>query len=305
MNDPSAFWRNLKRKLIRWGLAILAVILVLSLTGPGRDFWRWAYDAVGFSDNVKAPLEVRFLDVGKADAILISCEGHLAVLDAGTAVDGVTVSNYIRRNRMGDKLEYLIVSHPDSDHLDGISDVLQQMPVGAFLRGPDHSEAYEPFGEALSRNGTPTRVLTPGDTFALGSAQFQVLGPLTSFSDTNNSSLVLRMTYQGTRFLFCGDIERKAELDLVEKGQDLQADVLKVAHHGSKTSSTEPFLEAVAPRIGVVSTGRDRNNLPNEEALIRLEEHCTEVYRTDVHGTVIVAVDEEGVQIRTERGKQP
>lgn len=301
MNDLLGAWRRLKPRVIKIGAILLGIVLLVSLTGPGRRFWRWAYDAVGFSDTIKAPLEVRYLNVGKADAILISCEGHLAMLDAGTLTGGETASDYIRRCRLGEELEYVIVSHPDSDHMDGIADVMEQIPVGTFLRGADYEESYAPFGEMLSEHSIPTRLLSPGETFSLGSAVFEVLGPVASYSETNNASLVLRLTYQGVSFLFCGDIERKAEADLVESGLDLSADVLKAAHHGSKTSSTEAFLEAVSPSITVVSTGYDSNGLPDEEALIRLEAHCQELYRTDVDGTVIVSVEDGEIRVRTER----
>ena len=280
---------------------MLAVLALFSVTPPGRAFWKGAYELVGFSRAIQAPLEIHFLDVGKADAILISCEGELALLDAGTYLGGETVADYAARNRLGRELTLAFISHPDSDHMDGMVAALEDFSCEKVVRGPDYSETYELLQESLGRRGIPVQTAEPGDRFAIGGAQLEVLGPVKSYSNTNDASLVLKLTYRGLRVLFCGDMEKQAERDLLESGADLSADVLKAAHHGSKTSSTAEFLEAVRPKAVVVSTGPDRNRLPNEEALIRLEQQTSEVYRTDVDGTVILTYGEEGLVFLTER----
>lgn len=281
-------------------LAALAVVLALSATEPGLRFWREAFRASGFSGDMDRPLSIHFLDVGKADAIIIVCEGHAALLDAGTAVSGETVSDYLARGGIG-SLDYAIASHPDKDHIGGMPQVLSEVETGAFLRSRHFPEEYGEVGEALAENQIPERVVSPGDVLALGGARLEILGPLQAYEETNNASLVIRLDYNGFSALFCGDIEEEAERDLVKSGACLSADLLKVPHHGSKTSSTKRFLKAVSPQYAVISVGTDRNNLPEESVLKRLEEFCPEVYRTDVDGAVVFGIGNGKTEVWTEK----
>ena len=126
---------------------------------------------------------------------------------------------------------------------------------------------------------------------ALGSAEISVLSPKKLMDSTNNNSLVLKVTYGETTLLLMGDAEAEAERLLLEQPELLSADVLKVGHHGSKTSTTDPFLKAVSPTYGVISVGRDRNELPRDEVLRRLETHQVETYRTDRCGDIVFTSD--------------
>lgn len=297
--------RRQRRKTIGKVLGIfLAVALLVSALPAGRQFWAWALESSGFGGPLGSSelLELHFIDVGKADAILIRSQGSAALLDAGYCMPDDLVGSYLRCFGV-QELEYVVMSHPDKDHIGGMPEILQDFPVKTFVQGPlstvPDSEEFASLQEAVS--DLPRLVMEPGDRIELGAASLTALGPLKEYEGTNDTSLVLRLECRGFTALFCGDIEKKAEADLIESGQDLQAHLLKVAHHGSKTSSTAAFVEAVSPQIAVVCVGKDRNKLPREETLRTLEEAGAEIYRTDTDGDVVLLFDGETVRIKTER----
>lgn len=294
------------RELLRiGGLALLALVLAFSASYPGRVFWNRLFLASGFGGVEEVSgLRVHVIDVGKADAILFQCEGKAGLIDAGAADSGDTVVDYLARHGIA-KLDFVVMSHPDSDHIGGMAQVVREVPVEEFLFAAlteeEDSLEYSALFRELERSAVPRRALEQGDSFSLGTAAFTVLGPFVQYEDTNNASLVCRLTYQGFTALFCGDIEGEAELDYVKSGVGLAADLLKVPHHGSASSCSKRFVEAVSPRYAVVSVGPDRNELPRDEPLRRLEEAGAEIYRTDTDGTVVFTVDQGALAIETEK----
>lgn len=289
--------KKLPENLRRVGKVLLIAAVLLTLSLPGRRFWRELMCLSGFEIRTDAPLSIHVLDVGKADAILLICEGETALLDAGTGVSGSEIKDYLGRCKIG-RLDYVIASHPDSDHIGGMPRVLREVECGEFVRSAYFEEEYSLVEQARSENSVPLRVVSVGDVIRLGGAELEVLGPVREYEDTNNASLVLRLTYGDFTALFCGDIEREAEQDLVGSGADLSVDLLKVAHHGSDTSSTPVFLNIVRPNWAVISVGRDNNELPKEIVLRRLDKVCAEVFRTDTDGNIIFTYDKtEGFQV--------
>ena len=257
-----------------------------------------------------SPFLFHVLDVGKADALLLECEGHFMLVDGGTVDQGVNVCRYLEKNRIT-YLDYVVNTHPDKDHIGGLADVLEEVAVGTYLspRLPEEylpdSVAYRNTEQVLQQEHIVRRYPAVGETFALGSAEVQVLGPVELHEDSNNNSLVLRVTYGQTRFLLMGDAERDEEYSLMERGIDLSADVLKVGHHGSNTSSSPAFLKQVSPEYAVIPVGESRHNLPKKEALDRLRQAGISTWRTDQHGTVIFTSDGEEIAVFTEKGTSP
>lgn len=300
-NGEEVLQNRNKRKtfLRRCCLLAFAFLLVFSLTSQGRAFWKELFRLSKFGGATDAPLAIHVLAVGKADAILIECEGETALLDAGTAVSGEIITDYMARHRM-ESLNYAIASHPDQDHIGGMSQVLSEMGAECFFRAPCFSEKYEELQAVLRAREIPERILASGDSIALGGATLQILGPLKTYEDTNNSSLVIQLEYQGFTALFCGDMEEEAELDLAGTyGTALSSELLKVPHHGSKTSCTDQFLDFVKPSYAIISVGRDQNNLPAESVLKRLDDVCNEIYQTDIDGTVIFSLQENQIRVFT------
>ncbi len=294
-------------RLKRFLLTFLAAVLLYTCTPVGDSFWKWAGTASGFGDWQEGGLlEIHVIDVGKADAILLKSRGRAALLDAGKPVAGGAVADYLSRHGV-EELDWLIMSHPDSDHIGGMAQVLWDIPVENFVQAAvteeveEHTPAFAQLQTALEKKAPNRMLLEPGQSFLLGDAMLTALGPAQDYGESNNNSLVLRLDCGGFTALFCGDMEREAEEGLLTSGLSLRADWLKVAHHGSKTSSTQSFLEAVSPRYAVISAGPDRNRLPREETLIRLEGIGAELYRTDTDGDLVFLYDGKTVSIKTEK----
>lgn len=247
--------------------------------------------------------QVHFIDVGQADAALILCEGHAMLIDGGNAADSDTIYTYLKKQGCS-HLDYIVCTHAHEDHVGGLSGALQYATVDVALCPVTSygSKAFESFCKYLQQQQVEITVPSPGDQFSLGGAQVTVLGPITASDDTNNTSLVLRMVYGDTSFLFTGDAEREEEADILEAGNTLRSTVLKVGHHGSDTSSSYPFLREVAPEYAVISVGKDNSyGHPSDAVLSRFRDLGTTVYRTDLSGDVICTSDGQSVFFETNK----
>jgi len=256
------------------------------------------------TDGLTIPdLEVRFLDVGQADSILIRAGDHAMLIDAGNNKDGKGVVAYLKSLGI-ERLDAIVGTHPHEDHIGGMDKVIEAFEIGrAYL--PDATNNTTTFYDVLDALAARDLRLTTakaGMTFLLGDAEFTVLSPAaTSYDEMNLHSIVLRMTYGERTFLFCGDAESDNESEMLASGRPLSADVLKVAHHGSTTSSTVAFLRAVAPRVAVITVGSGNSfDHPAPQTLDRLAALGTTVYRTDLDGTVVVRSDGTSLDVSFE-----
>lgn len=199
------------------------------------------------------------------------------------------------------KIDYLVATHPHSDHIGGIADVMSQFSVGCLVLTEETSDgnAYQNMLYSAEEFQIPTLIPEAGENIPFADASCDVLGPLVLDTDnSNNNSMILRITFGETVFLLMGDAEREQERDLVNSWDDLSADVLKAGHHGSDTSSNNFFLERVMPEYAVISCGLNNQfGHPSQDALRRLKAWCKEIYRTDLDGTVIVRSDGLNIQI--------
>ena len=246
---------------------------------------------------------VHFIDVGQADCALVACDGVYMLIDGGNAGDSDLVYTYLKEQDV-EQLDYLVATHLHEDHIGGLSSAPYAATVGIALAPETDgtTKVYKNLVKALAAQDVELTVPEIGSEFQLGSARVRVLGPVKEYSDTNNTSLVLAVDYGQTTFLFTGDMEHDAELDLIESGVDLSATVLKVGHHGSSSSTSYPFLREVMPEYAVISVGEGNSyGHPNKEPLSRLSDEGAIIYRTDLSGTIIAYSDGTTVTFETER----
>ena len=244
-------------------------------------------------ENSETELNVHFLDVGQGDAVLISCDDAYMLIDAGDNDKGTLVQNYLNKQGV-EHLDYIIGTHPDADHIGGMDVILYKFDCGTVMMPEvtNDTATYRDVIDTMKEKGYQNTAPVVGDSYSLGSAQFTILGPTDTYEDTNNNSIVLLLTHGDNKFLFVGDAEEKAEEDILAEGVSVKADVLKVGHHGSRTASSEAFLQAVEPTYAVISCGQDNSyGHPHAETLNTLRSMGVKVFRTDEQGTVTVTSD--------------
>ncbi len=235
--------------------------------------------------------EAHFIDVGQADSALIICDGQAMLIDAGNVADTDLVQDYLEEYNVT-HLNYVIGTHPHEDHIGGLKGVLRHTTADKiYCSAKTYStKAFRDFANYVGYNLKKELIIpTPGESFLLGSARVTVLGPLRlDYEDVNDTSIVLRIEYGDLTFLFTGDMESVAERDLLDAETNLKADVLKVGHHGSYSSSSYRFLREVAPTYGVISCGRNNDyGHPHESVLSRYRDADVKLYRTDLQGHIV------------------
>ena len=245
--------------------------------------------------------QVHFIDVGQADAALILCDDMAMLIDGGNSADSDLIYTYLKKHNVK-HLDYIVSTHPHEDHVGGLSGALQYATVGiAYSPVTSFStKAFNNFKSALSQQGVTLSVPSVGTRFDLGSATCQILAVNTETADTNNTSIVLRIVYGETSFLFTGDAETPVEQLLVNNGFELKSTVLKVGHHGSYSSTSYVFLREVMPEYAVIPVGKDNDyGHPHDIVLSRLRDADVTLYRSDMHGDVICTSNGKTVSFQT------
>lgn len=252
-------------------------------------------------------LEVHFIDVGQADSILLYTQGHAMLIDGGNVDDASLVVSYLL-NLGIEELDCVVCTHAHEDHAGGLGGVMSVFPVErVYVTTTTYdSRCYDDFMYYTDQQGLTPIIPKPQDTYYLGDCRITFLGPMKSYPETNDTSLVCRADFGSRSFLFTGDMELEAEGDLLDSGAELRADVLKIGHHGSSTSSGYRFLRAVSPLWAVISCGADNSyGHPHREIVSRLEDGEIAYYRTDISGTVIAETDGESLVFSTGRNTAP
>lgn len=292
-----------KRAVIRQLLIPVFLIIAAVLYRPVSGlFSEHAKDAVPVGPADGGELTVSYLDVGQGDATLISKGNFHMLIDAGNNHMGETVVSELEKRGVK-KLDVLVGTHPDSDHIGGLDDVLKTIPADTVYMPSQQKETktYKEVLTALNKAGKKAEMPEIGKTYTYDSnVVVRFLSPAKEYSDSNDNSLVIQLAYGKNRFLFMGDAEEPAEEDILNRKYDLECDVLKLGHHGSYTATSPAFLREANPTYGIISCGKDNSyGHPHAETLARLEDEDVQVYRTDTMGTVTARSDGENVTIST------
>lgn len=247
-------------------------------------------------------LKVHFIDVGQGDAILIDLGEIEILIDGGGKSPGVVayLNDYI-----DGAIEVMVATHPHADHIGGLIAVLDSFEVEEIWLNGDTStsKTYQEFMSRVNSEGVSIHEAMRGQSIEVDILYLLILHPIKPLvDDTNNNSIVLRLSYGSINFLFTGDAEKEAEASILESGLPVQADILKVGHHCSRTSSSAQFLEAVKPEVAVYMAGEDnRYGHPHQETINTLTSVGAKIYGTDIYGNIIVTTDGEAFSIKTEK----
>jgi competence protein ComEC len=253
---------------------------------------------------VVGDLTVHFLDVGQGDAEIVTYGNQAMLIDAGTNASTTTLLKDIR-NLGITRFDVIVATHPHEDHIGGLDAVINQFAVGTIYM-PKVAATTKTFTDvltAIKNKGLTVTTPTPGTTFSFGPARCTILAPNgPSYADINNHSIVIRLAFGNTSFLFTGDAEAESEKEMLSKGYNLKSDVLKVGHHGSNSSTSPEFLKAVAPKVAVISVGAGNDyGHPHKVTIDKLAGAGVRVYRTDLNGSVTITSDGSQVSVTTLR----
>ena len=278
-----------KKKLI---LSVISVIIAIALYIFGE------FNLLHIADG---EAQLHFIDVGQGDAALILTDSASVLIDAGTTDSGGKVAAYVKNYT--DSLDYMILSHPHEDHIGGASDVLETVSVKNVIMPNETADSvcFDRTLDAIEKENATVFPADAGDTYDIDGLNMEILSPYADieYEETNNVSIVVKITYGETSFLFTGDAESPIEEELLKSGADLDCDVLKVGHHGSSTSSSRDFIEAVSPEIAVISCGKDNSyGHPHYEVTKLMKEKNITTLRTDLQGSIVLSSDGYDITVK-------
>lgn len=252
--------------------------------------------------NQPATLQVHFIDVGQGDAILIDFGTMEILIDGGGRLPGVI--DYIE-TYVDDSIEVMVATHPHADHIGGLIEVLNRFDVDEIWLNGDTatSKTYNDFMAAVNSEGAQIREARRGDSIVAGALTFRVLHPIDPpYTNTNDNSIVLSLSYKGVYFLFTGDAEVEAESSMIEAGLLSEVDILKIGHHGSRTASSPAFLNIIRPEVAIYMAGTGNTyGHPHAESIAALQGIGAAIYGTDTSGTIVITCDGSGYSIQREK----
>ncbi len=266
-----------------------------------------AWQAVFYSHFLVEKMEVVFFNVGQGDAIFIKTpQGHQILIDGGP--DAAILEKLSQELSFWDRdLDMIILTHPDKYHLFGILETLKNYKVeniiwsGLAAENTAEFKEWQKFKEEELKEGAKEIKVLAGQKIIAGSAAFSILSPFSGQDKTKNEdnedSLALRLDFKNNSFIFCGDIGFYEEQKMIESSENIFAQVLKVAHHGSKYSTSQNFLDKVSPKFAIIQVGKNSYGHPAKEVLTRLEKSGINILRTDINGDIKVVADGENVEI--------
>lgn len=254
----------------------------------------------------KGQMEVHFIDVGQGSSSLIECDGHFMLIDGGDSKYSSRVVSYLKDEGVS-KLDYVIATHYDADHLNGVVGALNYYDADIVI-APDYeadSKVYESFRSLIKKKDIDITYPETGAVYKVGSAEFTILAPNDShYDDANDYSVAIKLVNGDNSFIMTGDAEIESEYEMLETGIDLSCDVYAAGHHGSKYSSSQAFMQAMKPESVVISAGKDNKyGHPSDEAMARFKAMGCDIYRTDKMGDIVAVSDGENITFSVSKNK--
>lgn len=285
-------------------LLLITLLTVFSFAGCGDDSNATSDVNSGTSpQKLSGELRVSFLDVGQGDSIFIELPNEETMLiDAGNPADASSITKYIQ-DAGYDEIDYVVATHPHGDHIGGMADIIKTFDIGSIYmpKAGNNTASFENLLDVIDEKGYEISTAKAGvNVLNDGNLNIDIIAPVeSSYSDLNNYSAVIKLNYGSTSFLFMGDAEKLVENQITA---EVNADVIKVGHHGSEYSSGESFIEAVSPKYAVISVGvGNQYGHPSNETLKTLNSVGSTIYRTDLDGTIAFTSDGSNISI----GKSP
>lgn len=254
-------------------------------------------------DNVSSLMKIHYLDVGQGDSTFLELpNGEVMLIDAAESTQGDMIIQYIKKLGYS-KIDYIICTHPHADHIGGMAQVMRNFEIGEIYM-PKVATTTKTVENLLNtiKEKEATIYIAKAGIHILNEEHLKIdiLAPnRDTYSNLNNYSAVLKITFQNTKFLFMGDAEEMSENEIT---QDVQADVIKVGHHGSDTSSSQSFVDNVKAEYAILSVGLDNSyHHPSQTILERWQNANAKIYRTDLNGTILITTDGKTIEINPER----
>lgn len=238
-------------------------------------------------------MQVHFIDVGQGDATLVICDGEAMLIDAGDNTKGTKIQSYMSKQGVKN-LKYLVLTHPDADHIGAADVIVTKFDIDNVFMSDytKDNQTYRELIQALDNKNYKWSTPDVGSTYTLGSATFTIIAPNKQYEDPNNASVGLLLQNGDNKFLFTGDAEEDAEADIVANGINIDCDVYKAGHHGSKTASTKVLLDAATPEFVVVSCEEGNSyGHPHAEVMNNFRSMGMKLFRTDEQGSIVATSD--------------
>ncbi|MBZ9689803.1 MBL fold metallo-hydrolase [Clostridium estertheticum] len=255
--------------------------------------------------SVKGLLKIHFIDVGQANSILIEQGNASMLIDAGNNPDSALVKNYISQQGIT-KLDYVVGAHPHEDHIGGLDYVINSFEIGKIYmpKATSNTKAFQDVVNAIKSKGMKATVPKVGESFKIGEATATILAPnSSSYEDINNTSIVIRLTFGNNSFMLDGDAEDVSENEMLSKGLNVKADLWKLGHHGSSSSTTQNMLDKVNPKYAIISVGKGNTyGHPTQSTMNKLKAKNISVFRTDENGTIVLTSDGRNITFNTKLG---
>lgn len=303
-----------QKKFVVYAVIITIIgVIVYILDFAGVTSISEIKNVFGAIDGVKpvdSDFAVYYLDAGQSDCTIVICDDKVLMIDCGTYNQLNTIRQSIHTLNI-DKIDYMVVTHQHDDHMGSAIDLLEDLTTENFVMpkltqsNNVTSKTYNVLVNTLDGKNINKIPAQDCKSFMLGDALVEILSPVTQSNNLNNMSVVLKITYGNTEFLFQGDAESKIENDLLRSDFDIDVDVLKVGHHGSKTSSTDKYLDATSPQIAIFSSGYGNNyGHPNGTILERFEQKRITAFSTFLNGDITVSSDGKIITVYTQNNNE-